>query len=274
MRQGEYYDEPTWNQSVGIHQSRPPKIKRRLASQRYQSSLSDCGSTIPKSSAILKALKLIAEFRRARSSRLATAFFFGDDDLVGDLPLELVRVGGGKLAASEIASYSDAADVEAGSSVNGSVFASSSFIATIRSPMDTTALLPALSLLPVLLRVKRLSSSPVADVLCASCFFGEPPVECVSACSCFAQWGCRDWGLLCSSRRTRLRFVGGVGGAAGSVDSEGVLSPRIQAAISGRELVECCRKWEKGISAMIVGRNGGELKTLFTLWEDICLDQA
>ena len=123
----------------------------------------------------------------------------------------------------------------------------------------------------------------MADVLCASCFFGESPIECVSACLCFAHWGCRDYELLCSSRRTRLRFAGGVGGAAGSVDSEGVLSPRIQAAISGRELVECCRKWERGRSAMIVGRNGerdfyltpvgngGKLKTLFiyhTLWEE------
>lgn len=204
---------------------------------------------------------------------MATVLIFDDDDLVGDLPLELVRVGGGKLVASEITSYSDAADVEAGCSVNGSIFASPSCMATIRSLIHTTALLPALSLLRVLLRVKRLSSSTVADVLCASCFFEDSPIEFVQEC--------RDWGLLCSSRRTRLRFAGGVGGAAGSINSEGVLSPQIQAAISGRELIECCRKWERGISAlivgrngisaMIVGRNGAELKTLFTLWE---LDQS
>ena len=67
----------------------------------------------------------------------------------GRLPLEMM------ISTSEIASYSDAADVEAGSSVKGSVFASSSCIATIRSLMDTTALLPPLSILRVLLRVKR-----------------------------------------------------------------------------------------------------------------------
>lgn len=187
---------------------------------------------------------------------MAIVFNFDDNDLVGDLPLELVRVGGGKLAVSEITLYSDAAEVEAGSSVKGSVSASSSFIETIRSLMITAGLIPAFPLLPVLLWVRRPPSSPVADVLCVSRFFGESPIKSESEYWCFPQCECRDWGLQGSSRRTRLLFAGGVGGAVGSVDSEGALSPRIQATISGRELVGCCRKWERGISAMIVGRNG------------------
>lgn len=58
---------------------------------------------------------------------MATVLVYEDDDLVGDLPLELVRAGGGKLAVSEITSYSDVTDVEAGSSVVGIVSASSPF---------------------------------------------------------------------------------------------------------------------------------------------------
>jgi hypothetical protein len=108
---------------------------------------------------------------------LATVLFFGDDDLVGDLPFELVTVGGGRLGASETASYSDAADAEAGSSVKGGVFASSSGTATIRSLIDMTALPPALPLLRVLLRVEKLSSSPIAGVLCTFCFLGDPRVR-------------------------------------------------------------------------------------------------
>lgn len=131
--------------------------------------------------------------------------------------------------------------------------ASSSCISTIRSLMDTTALLPALSLLRVLLRVKRLSSSPMADVFCAAYFFGEPSIECASAFSYYEQWGCRDWGLRCNSRRTRLRFAGGVRGAAGSVDSEGVLSPRIQAAISGQWESHGCGKERRGVKGFVYG---------------------
>lgn len=180
--------------------------------------------------------------RRARSSRLTTALFFGDDDLVGDLCFELVKVGGGKLGVSETAPYSDAADVEAGLSVKGSVFASSSRTVTIRSLMGMTFLLSALSLLRVMLRVKRPSSSPTADMLCAFFFSVEPLIKSVSACSCLVRWE-----LPYRSRSTRRLFAGGVGGAAGSVDSEGIPSPRTQAAMSGRELVgrlaeECCRK--------------------------------
>lgn len=172
---------------------------------------------------------------------MATVLNFDEEDLVGDFPLELVRVGGGKLAVSEITLYSDAADVEAGSSVEGNVSASSFFIATIRSLMITARLLPAFPVLRVLLRVRRSPSSPVAGVLCVSRFFGGSSINSGSGYWCFAQWGCRGWGLQGSSRRTRILFAGGVGGAVGSVDSEGALSPRIQATISGRGLIECCR---------------------------------
>lgn len=89
----------------------------RRASQRYNSPLTDCGSSIPQFSASLKALNSIIRLRKARSSRSATTLFFDDKDLVGDLPLELVTVDGGKLGASETASYSDTADADAGSSV-------------------------------------------------------------------------------------------------------------------------------------------------------------
>lgn len=247
----------TWNQSVSVYHSDPSKIYRRLTSQRYHRSLTACGSTIPKFSAILKDLKPILGFRRARSARVATVLNFDDEDLVGDFPLELVRVGGGrKLAVSEITLYSDTADVEADSSVKGNVSASSSLIATIRSLMITAGLLAAFPLLRVLLQVRRPPSSPVADVLCVCRFFGESSIRSESECWCFAQWEYRDCGLQGSSLRTRLLFAGGVGGAVGSVDSKGALSPQIQATISGRELIECCRKWERGISAMIVGRRG------------------
>lgn len=175
---------------------------------------------------------------------MATVFNFDDEDLVGDFLLELVRVGGEKLAVSESTLYSDAADVEAGYSVKGNVSGSSSFIATIRSLMITAGLLPAFPFLRVLLRVRQPPSSPV---LCVSRFFGESSMKSESEYCCFTQWECCDWGLQGSSRRTRLFFAGGVRGAVGSVDSEGALSPQIQATISGREVVECCTKWERGI---------------------------
>lgn len=156
--------------------------------QQYHSFLTACGSTIPKSSAILKDLKPTLRFRRARSARVATVFNFDNNDLVGILLLDLVRVGGGKLAVSKITSYSEAADVEAGSSVKGNVSASFSFIAIIQSLMITAGLLPAFPLLRVLLWVRRPPLSPVTDVLCISSFFGESPIKSKSENWCFAQW--------------------------------------------------------------------------------------
>lgn len=144
MYQGEHYNEPTWNQSVPVYHSDPPRIYKRLTSQRHQSSLSACGSTIPKSAAIPKDLKPILGSRRARSARVATVFVYEDNDLVGDLPLELVRAGGGKLAVSEITSYSDVADVEAGSSVKGIVSASSPFCSNHQTLYDKGRVAPRL----------------------------------------------------------------------------------------------------------------------------------
>lgn len=145
--------------------------------QQYHSFLTACGSTIPKSSAILKDLKPTLRFRRARSARVATIFNFDNNDLGGILLLDLVRVGGGKLAVSKITSYSEAADVEAGSSVKGNVSSSFSFIAIIQSRMITAGLLPAFPLLRVLLWVRRPPLSPVTDVLCISSFSGSLPLS-------------------------------------------------------------------------------------------------
>lgn len=63
-----------------------------------------------------------------------------------------------------------------------------------------------------------------ANTLFTSCCFEEPSVESVLLGSCLLQWGYR--GLL-STRRTRLGIAGGIGGVAGSVDSEGLLIPQI-----------------------------------------------
>lgn len=63
-----------------------------------------------------------------------------------------------------------------------------------------------------------------ANTLFTSCHFEEPSIESVLLGSCLSQWGYR--GLL-STRRTRLGIAGGVRGVAGSVDSEGLLIPRI-----------------------------------------------
>lgn len=96
-------------------------------------------------------------------------------------------VGREELGAFEIKLYPDAVDVEAGSSCTA-------------TPVNPTALLP--SLFRDMLWVEQLTSLLVADGLSAMCFFGEPPIRCVSTCSCSEH------------------FAGCVGRAAGSVSSE------------------------------------------------------
>lgn len=156
---------------------------------------------MPQSSASSNALKCIFGFKSARSSRLATVFFFDDDDFVANVPFELVMVRRedlvnvcrGELGPFEIKSYSDAAD-EAGFS----------------REVNPTVLLLAWSSICDMLRVKRVSS------LLAIFFFVELLIECVSKCFCFGFFG---WGLGCG---------------AGSVE---LATPRTQASMSRVEIV-------------------------------------